>query len=77
MKPPNLVIRANAIYTPEGLRSALSLPKSTLSREIRLGRLRVTKRAGRYFLLGKWVMQWLQEGEVRRKDRQAKDESRA
>jgi hypothetical protein len=78
MKPPNLIIRTNAIYTLEGLRSSLGLPKSTLSREIRLARLRVTKRAGRYFLLGKWIIQWLEEGEVRRNDRrEAQDESRA
>jgi hypothetical protein len=67
MKPPNLIIHANAVFTPESLRSALSLAKSSISREIRLGRLRVAKRGGRYFLLGRWIIQWLREGEVRRK----------
>ena len=55
------------LYTAETLRCALGLRKSTLAREIRLGRLRVAKRAGRHFLFGKWVIQWLQEGEVCRK----------
>jgi hypothetical protein len=44
----------------------LCLTKTTLAREVRLGRLRVSKRAGRYFILGSWLLQWLREGEMTR-----------
>jgi hypothetical protein len=71
------VIHPCGVYTVASLQAALGLTRTTVSREARLGRLRLAKRAGRYFILGRWVMQWLEEGEVRRKDRQAKDESRA
>jgi hypothetical protein len=52
------------VYDLQSVRAALGLPKSTLPREIRLGRLRVSKRAGRYFILGEWLMEWLRDGEV-------------
>ncbi len=71
------VIHPRAVYTVASLQAALGLTRTTVAREVRLGRLRVAKRAGRYFILGRWALQWLEEGEVRRKDRQAKDESRA
>ncbi len=71
------VIHPRAVYTVASLQAALGLTRTTVAREVRLGRLRVAKRAGRYFILGRWALQWLEEGEVRRKDRQAKDESKA
>jgi hypothetical protein len=71
------IVHPHAVYTAASLQAALGLTRTTVSREARLGRLRVAKRAGRYFILGRWVMQWLEEGEVRRKDRRAKDESNA
>jgi hypothetical protein len=58
------VIEPSAVYTVESLRAALGLPKSTVGREVRLGRLRVTKRAGKYFILGSWVLEWLEKGEL-------------
>jgi hypothetical protein len=61
------VIRADAVYTPATARDALGLSKTTLGREIRLGRLRHTKRAGRSFIMGSWLLEWLADGEVRRK----------
>ena len=60
------VIRANAIYSLATARAALGLKAATLPREIRLGRLRVSKRGGRYFLLGQWILDWLRSGELRR-----------
>jgi hypothetical protein len=66
MKEQHLV-RPNAVYTPELLKMVLGLSKNTIGREVRLGRLRVTKRAGRYFVLGQWVLEWLEAGEVTRK----------
>jgi hypothetical protein len=65
MKTPH-EIRPNAVYDTECLRATLLLTKSNLAREIRLRRLRVAKRAGRYFVLGIWVLQWLRDGELRR-----------
>lgn len=61
------VIHPHAIYSLGEAQSALGLPKATLPREIRLGRLRVAKRAGKYFFLGAWILQWIREGERPRK----------
>jgi hypothetical protein len=60
------VIRPTTVYSVEQARAALGLAKNCLPREIRLGRLRVSKRAGKYFVLGKWLISWLEAGEVRR-----------
>jgi hypothetical protein len=61
-------INPDAVYTLESARMIFSPPlaKHTLRREIRLGRLRVSKRGGRYFILGAWLLEWLKGGEVRR-----------
>lgn len=56
-------IYENAVYSLGGARMALGLPDSCLRREIRLKRLRVSKRAGRYFILGKWLLEWIEGGE--------------
>jgi hypothetical protein len=66
MQPPH-VIHPTAVYGVTELQEALRLKRSTLRREIRLGRLRVSKRAGAYFFLGSWVLQWIEGGELRRK----------
>jgi hypothetical protein len=63
-RPHNIV--PTAVYDLEAARQALGLTKSTLSREVREKRLRVAKRAGRYFLLGEWLLEWLRAGEVSR-----------
>ena len=68
------VIASNAVYSLESARAALGLARATLRREIRLGRLRVSKRAGRYYILGCWLLQWLQAGEIVR-DRPSPRES--
>jgi hypothetical protein len=59
-------IRRHSVYTLPALQVALGLAKSTLSREIRLSRLKVSKRAGKYFVLGQWVLRWLADGAVQR-----------
>jgi hypothetical protein len=61
---PLLVIDPNAVILADDLRSMLRLKASTLRREIREGRLRVCKRAGRYFFLGQQVLAWLKGGEL-------------
>jgi hypothetical protein len=67
--PPVQILHPNAVYGLESARLALGLTRTTLRREIRLGRLRVSKRGGRYFLLGEWLLEWLRAGELRRASR--------
>jgi len=43
------------------------LTASTIRREVREGRLRVSKRCGRYYLLGEWLLEWIAGGEVKRR----------
>jgi hypothetical protein len=65
MKNPH-TIWPTAVYDLEAARAALNLTRTTLNRELRLGRLRVAKRAGKYFLLGEWLLEWLRKGEITR-----------
>ena len=68
--PPAVhVIRPTAVYRPAQVRQLLGLREHTLAREIREGRLRVSRRAGMYFFLGRWLLEWLEAGEVRRPPR--------
>jgi hypothetical protein len=77
-QPPGThVIEPNAVYTLETARQAFGLKKSCLSREVRAGRLRVSKRAGRYFIFGRWLLEWLKAGEVVRKPKAATHEETA
>jgi hypothetical protein len=64
--PPPVVLHPQAVYSFAQARQALGLTKSTLAREVRLKRLRVSKRAGKYFILGIWLLQWIKDGELRR-----------
>jgi hypothetical protein len=57
-------IRKWEVFTLASLRERLSLRKHTLLREIRLRRLRYSKRSGKVFILGRWVRDWLAAGEV-------------
>jgi hypothetical protein len=63
---PALVIDPNTVYLPGQVQAALGLRKSSLRTEWRRGRLRVVRRCGRNFLLGKDVLAWLDAGELRR-----------
>jgi hypothetical protein len=65
--PPPVVLHPHMILTFQQARQTLGLPKSTLAREVRLKRLRVAKRAGKYLILGSWILQWIRDGELRRK----------
>lgn len=59
------IIAANAVYVLEEAQKALHLKKSTIRREFREGRLRVAKRAGRHYILGIWLLEWIKAGEMR------------
>jgi hypothetical protein len=63
-EPP--IIDPHTVYTASQLRAALGLRPNTIRREVASGRLRVRRRAGRYFFLGQFVLEWLQSGEVMR-----------
>lgn len=63
------VIDPEAVFTVEQATRTLALAKNCLPREIRLGRLRVAKRAGRYLILGAWVLEWIKGGELPRGQR--------
>jgi hypothetical protein len=66
-EPPAVpVVRPHAVYTIETLTDMLRLKKGTIPRELRLGRLRHAKRAGKVFIVGAWVLEWLTAGERRR-----------
>jgi hypothetical protein len=69
------VIRKNAVYNLDQARDTLRLARATLGREIRLGRLRVAKRAGKYLILGSWLLEWIKAGELRRHRAQLEVES--
>jgi hypothetical protein len=62
-----------AVYSVSAAQQALNLRRSTIRRELREGRLRVSKRAGRYYLLGEWLLEWLRGGEVTRRRGSASD----
>ncbi len=60
------VIHENAVYFLDDAIKIFRLKKSTIRREVRDCRLRISKRAGRYYLLGKWLIEWLEAGELKR-----------
>jgi hypothetical protein len=69
------VIDPRAVFTIDQARTTLQLAKNCLPREIRLGRLRVAKRAGKYLILGSWLLEWIEGGEVLRHNRKAVGEA--
>jgi hypothetical protein len=67
-QPPTVRrIPDDAVFLLGELQAVLGLPKHTLKREARLGRLRTARRAGRLWCTGHWVREWLESGEVRRR----------
>ena len=63
---PASTIHVNSVYTLGTLRDLLGLRAGTLPREIRLGRLRSSKRAGKVLILGGWILEWIESGERKR-----------
>ena len=59
---PVRVVDPNRVYTVEEFRDEFFLRESSVRREVREARLRVSKRCGRYFLLGRWIIEWLEGG---------------
>jgi hypothetical protein len=65
------VIDPNAVYDLPTAARCLGLKPNCLPREVRLGRLRASKRGRRYFVLGRWLLEWFEAGEVHRETRPA------
>lgn len=66
--PPIHSIDPHAVYLVDQARAVLRLRASTIRREVREGRLRISKRAGRYYLLGEWLLEWIAGGELPRRN---------
>jgi len=73
--PSPLVLHPDAVFSLEQARRALGMEKSTLAREIRLGRLRVSKRGKRYLFLGSWLREWIADGVVTPRPRKAAEKN--
>jgi hypothetical protein len=61
---PVLDIRQDGVYLPRQIIAALGLRSSSLRSEWRAGRLRIVRRCGRNYLIGKDVLSWLVGGEL-------------
>jgi hypothetical protein len=63
------VIAAGMVFTVPALIATLPyLTRNSILREIRCGRLRASRRCGRYLVLGEWVLRWVADGERRRRE---------
>jgi hypothetical protein len=56
------VIDPHAVGTIAQWTAVLGLGETTLLREVRRRRLRASRRGGRYYVLGEWLLQWLETG---------------
>jgi hypothetical protein len=65
--PAITVIEPHAVLFVDDAIRILRLKLSTVRREVRQGRLRISKRAGRYYMLGEWILEWLRAGELPRR----------
>jgi hypothetical protein len=61
-----LVLRPDTVFTKDEFIQAFRLRASSVRREIKLGRLTVRERCGRYFFLGRDILAWIKGGEVSR-----------
>lgn len=68
---PVLVIPADAVFRLDSLTQLLGLPPTALKRAAREGHLRVSRRCGWYWTTGRWVHEWLERGERKRRLRPA------
>jgi hypothetical protein len=68
--PPAIpVIHPRSVMTLDQAGELLALPPSCLPREARLGRLRTSRRAGRLWVTGAWLLAWIEGGETSRRRR--------
>jgi hypothetical protein len=55
------------VYVAASFKATFGLRDCSMQREVRLGRLRITKRCGRLYVLGVWALEWLATGELKRR----------
>jgi hypothetical protein len=61
-----LLLHPHAVFSLAQLCQALGVRPRTLPREVREGRLKVCKRAGRYYFFGQDVADWLRGGQLKK-----------
>jgi hypothetical protein len=61
---PALDIRPDGVYLPNQVIEALKLRASSLRSEWRAGRLRIVRRCGKNYVLGRDLLRWLDTGEL-------------
>ena len=59
----HVIAPAGVYFLPDILRT-LRLQRSAVRREVRLGRLKIARRGGRYVCLGQWLIEWIETGVV-------------
>jgi len=59
------IVHPHAVYLREEFEAEFRVKPSTVRREVREGRLRVCRRAGKYFFLGADILAWLRAGVVK------------
>jgi hypothetical protein len=59
------IIHPNAVYDRDAVVLALGLPEGIVDHNIRLGRLRSAKYAGRHFIIGQWLLDWIEAAELK------------
>jgi hypothetical protein len=64
---PLVTLSPTDVFSLDGARQALGLGPTSLKREVRQGRLKVSKRCGRYFVTGAQLLAWLAACELPRR----------
>ena len=63
------IVDPHAVFFLDQFVRTFRLRDTTVRREWKEGRLRLAKRAGRIFILGRWALEWLESGEAKPKAR--------
>jgi hypothetical protein len=61
-----VVIHEGSVFTLDAAGRTLGLGKHSLPTEVRNGRLKASRRCGRYIVLGKWLIEWIEQGVKKR-----------
>ena len=67
VEPVGQLIHPTSVYLVGDAQKLLCLRPSSVRREVRAGRLRIAKRCGRYYLLGAWILEWIEKGELKKR----------
>jgi predicted site-specific integrase-resolvase len=61
------VIQPDGVYSPVAAAQLLGFKPNTLPRYMKRGELRYSMRGGRRLILGRWLLEFLEAGEVRKR----------